>query len=130
VHEDLSARHGEVRTYEAAKKQFLAGSVRLNYCFLITHWGPQISIHEAEQLQGSALKFPDFIVRRLVNLRELRSVAGSFCRVLPPSEGLSSLGSFWQALGNRPRLCLGFTVTVPMRLDDEKKGEIGMVRPF
>jgi len=130
VHEDLSARHGDVRNYDAVGKRFAAGSVRLNYCFLITHWGPQVKAFGAETMQGKSLTLADFIVRRLINLRELTDIAGSYCRVLPPSEGLSSLGSFWQALGNRPRLCLGYTVTVPIRLDSKKEGEIGMVRPF
>lgn len=130
VHEDLSSRHGEVRHYEAGEKRFTAGSVRLNYCFLITYWGPEVEAVNPKGLKGVALGSADFIVRRLINLRELSDVAGSYCRVLPPSEGLSSLGSFWQALGNRPRLCLGYTVTAPMRLESADRGEIGMVRPF
>jgi hypothetical protein len=36
--------------------------------------------------------------------------------VIAPTEHLSSLGNFWQSLGDRPRLCLNFQVTIPVKI--------------
>ncbi|WP_339417455.1 Pvc16 family protein [Photorhabdus hindustanensis] len=45
-------------------------------------------------------------------------VPGAYTRIIPQQENLNSLGNFWQALGNRPRLSLLYSITVPMKLQE------------
>ena len=38
-------------------------------------------------------------------------------RVMPPKEELNSLGNFWQALGDKLRMVLNYSVTLPIELE-------------
>jgi len=57
------------------------------------------------------------VINALINNRELKDFPTSYTRVIAPQE-LTNLSHFWQALGNKPRLCLNFSATVPVQLTD------------
>nr|WP_083932329.1 Pvc16 family protein [Vibrio sagamiensis] len=44
-------------------------------------------------------------------------------RVMPPKEELNSLGNFWQALGDKPRMVLNYSVTLPIELEIAQAGK-------
>jgi len=64
------------------------------------------------------------VLNALLNLESVLTASSAtageaepaFTRVIEPSEHLSSLGSFWQSLGDKPRLCLNLAITVPVKL--------------
>ncbi|KWN66031.1 DUF4255 domain-containing protein [Burkholderia ubonensis] len=128
IQEDLQLRSGEGRRYDPGSGKLLPGRVHVRCCYLITFWGSK----EEEDKKGDEerLKGPDNVthvrinqvLNALLNQREIAGLQPSYTRVIPPTEELNSLGTFWQALGDKPRLCLSYMVTVPIRLgvDDEK----------
>ena len=127
VHEDIKIRHGEIPKFNIGKRNFDHGFVWLSYCFLITLWSTPEGAGDRSQ---GLIRGTEGIINALINLRSLTGVPGSNCRVLPPSEELKSLGTFWQALGNKPRLSLSYMVTAPVPLKTADAGAIGLVRPF
>ena len=44
-------------------------------------------------------------------------------RVMLPKEELNSLGNFWQALGDKPRMELNYSVTLPIELEIAQAGK-------
>ncbi|GEM77079.1 Pvc16 family protein [Vibrio sagamiensis] len=42
---------------------------------------------------------------------------------MPPKEELNSLGNFWQALGDKPRMVLNYSVTLPIELEIAQAGK-------
>ncbi|WP_445494087.1 Pvc16 family protein [Photorhabdus sp. SF281] len=64
------------------------------------------------------------ILNALINNRQLTGIPGAYTRVIPQQENLNILGNFWQALGNRPRLSLLYSISAPMKLQDIKDNMI------
>lgn len=119
IQEDLQLRHGEVRQYSPIDKVLLPGHVHVRCCYLITYWdsaqGKSADAPSAAA-DSQAVMAMNAVLNALLNNRILKELPASYTRVIPPSEQLNSLGNFWQALGNKPRLSLSYAVTVPITL--------------
>lgn len=116
--EDLELRDGQSRVYRNGILE--PGKVNVCCNYLITYWestnstsgdGPGVDPDNQTMLVMNQ------VLNALINNRQLRQIPGAYTRVIPPkNEGLFSLGSFWQSLGNKPRLLLNYSVTVPISL--------------
>lgn len=123
IQEDLEMRTGEARQYMPSTGRLLPGSVNIRCSYLITYWAAGTSTSEADQgPRSQAITTMNDVLNALANNRELRGMRNSHTRIMPP-EHLNSLGQFWQALGNKPRLCLGYDVTVRLQLSANAEDE-------
>ncbi len=132
IQEDLAMRHGEGRKFDAASGKLLPGYVNVRCCYLLTYWGPISKSMDGPSTRAisDSLKAMNQVLNALINTREVLEIPGSYTRVIPPSEQLNSLGNFWQSLGNKPRLCLSYSVTVPIKLtvkEDDDQTPIVMI---
>lgn len=115
--EDLELREGEPRQYSSTDKKYKVSNVYLRCSYLITYWD---SLDGGDSVQGpdsQQMKVISWITSALINNRELPDGGSLFSRLMP-SEHLNSLGNFWQALGNRPRLCLTYDATIRVPLSE------------
>ncbi len=113
IQEDLELRHGRPRQYDPLQGTFTHRQVHVRCCYLLTYWEPTTSrpmLADAQPIQVM-----NMALNGLLNM-QLPDHPSAFTRVVAPSEHLSSLGNFWQSLGDRPRLCLNFNVTIPIEL--------------
>ncbi|MBU3895409.1 DUF4255 domain-containing protein [Serratia rubidaea] len=115
IQEDLELRHGQVRQYDPQHGTFAHRQVYVRCCYLLTYWEP--ANNHAFAADSPSLQRLNEALNGLLNMQ---LPASAFVRVVAPSEHLSSLGNFWQSLGDRPRLSLNFTVTIPIELGLEK----------
>lgn len=118
VQEDLALRHGINRTM--ANGQFVPAKINLKCDYQITYWEPRA--HEpgtgpTASATSQAMLILNQVLNALINNRELKDFPTSYTRVIAPQE-LGNLSHFWQALGNKPRLCLNYSATVPISLTD------------
>lgn len=122
VHEDLQLRQSEPARLNVSSSTLRAGWVNLCCNYLITYWEAQSTGSDGNGPDSSpdnqALQIMTRTLQALLNNRELSAIPGAYTRVIPPQENLNSLGNFWQALGNRPRLSLMYSITVPILLDN------------
>ncbi|MEK9495786.1 DUF4255 domain-containing protein [Photorhabdus sp. P32] len=122
IHEDLQLRSAEPRRYSPVTSTLLPGWVNINCNYLITYWEPNKPANDGanpdSQPDNQAAQVMTRVLRALINNRQLTGLPGAYTRVIPQQENLNSLGNFWQALGNRPRLSLLYSITVPMKLGD------------
>lgn len=126
IQEDLELRHGQPRAYNVATQRFAPGQVHVRCCYLITYWESK-NIPEASMgPRSQSMLVMNLVLNALLNLK-LTQIMPTFKRVIAPSEHLSSLGNFWQALDNKPRLCLNFAVTVPITLATEATDTVNRV---
>ncbi|NHB60945.1 DUF4255 domain-containing protein [Photorhabdus sp. RW14-46] len=120
IHEDLQLRSAESRRYNPATNTLLPGWVNINCNYLMTYWEPNKPSNDSaspdSQPDNQAAQVMTRVLRALINNRQLTGIPGAYTRVIPQQENLNSLGNFWQALGNRPRLSLLYSITVPMKL--------------
>ncbi|MEJ2767198.1 DUF4255 domain-containing protein [Mycetohabitans sp. B46] len=119
IQEDLELRHGQSRQYVAGTGKFDPRQVNVRCCYLITYWErrPENKMGPVSQ----PMVVMNAVLNALLNAdwdKSLRNNLNlpSFSRVIAPSEHLSGLGNFWQSLDDRPRLCLNFQVTIPIKL--------------
>jgi hypothetical protein len=75
---------------------------------------------------STSIKVMNQVINALVNSREIDGMPGAYARVIPPKAELNSLGNFWQSLGNKPRLSLNLSVTVPLMLTDKNETAAGI----
>ncbi|KGM29693.1 hypothetical protein KS18_02130 [Photorhabdus luminescens] len=124
IHEDLQLRSAEPRSYNPATNSLLSGWVNINYNYLITYWHSNQPSGDASNPDShpnnQAACVMTAILNALVNNRQLPKIPAAYTRVIPPQENLNSLGNFWQALGNRPRLSLLYSITAPVKLMNNK----------
>ncbi|MEQ2017747.1 DUF4255 domain-containing protein [Photorhabdus bodei] len=124
IHEDLQLRAAESRRYNPATSSLLPGWVNINCNYLITYWDASKPSSDSSspdsQPNNQAAQVMTRVLNALINNRQLTGIPGAYTRVIPQQENLNSLGNFWQALGNRPRLSLLYSITVPMKLQDIK----------
>ncbi|SCZ51244.1 Protein of unknown function [Photorhabdus luminescens] len=124
IHEDLQLRSAEPRSYNPTTSSLLPGWVNINYNYLITYWHSRQSPGDGSspdsQPNNQAARVMTAILNALINNRQLPKIPGAYTRVIPPQENLNSLGNFWQALGNRPRLSLLYSITAPVKLQNNK----------
>jgi hypothetical protein len=121
IQEDLQLRTGDGRQFVPSSGQLLPGYVNIRCCYLVTYFEPpqgSSSDSPASQADSQALMIINSVLNALINRRSFPTLPGSYLRIIPPAEQLNSLGNFWQAVGNTPRLCLSYMVTVPVRLTD------------
>ncbi|MCA6219045.1 DUF4255 domain-containing protein [Photorhabdus antumapuensis] len=124
IHEDLQLRSAEPRRYNPVTSTLLPGWININCNYLITYWeanNPSSdSSNPNSQPNNQATQVMTRVLNALINNRQLTGIPGAYTRIIPQQENLNSLGNFWQALGNRPRLSLMYSITVPMKLQDIK----------
>ncbi|MCG1040893.1 MULTISPECIES: Pvc16 family protein [Burkholderiaceae] len=121
IQEDLQLRTTQGRQYDPGSGQLLPGTAQMRCCYLITYWDSSHSSSSDAPDAGAAsqaMVIMNYVLNGLLNNRLLPALPGAYTRVLPPSEGLNSLGNFWQSMGNKPRLCFSYAATVPIRLTD------------
>lgn len=118
LHEDLRLNTAESRQYSQGK--FVPGNINVCCNYLITYWDAQAvsSGGPGSGPRNQAMVVMNQVMNALINHRQLAGIPGAFTRVMPPKEELNSLGNFWQSLGNKPRLVLNYSVTVPVSLTD------------
>lgn len=120
MHEDLLLKSSESRAYILGR----LAPARVNVCcnYLIMFWDkPATEGSSGGGARNQAILVMNQVLNALINNRQLKDLPGAFTRVMPPPEGLNSFGSFWQALGNRPRLVLNYAVTVPIEQTDHNE---------
>ncbi|HEK1310984.1 TPA: DUF4255 domain-containing protein [Pseudomonas aeruginosa] len=123
LQEDLELRAGEPRQYVPEQKKFLPGRVYIRCSYLITFWDTVDASGADAPAAGpssQSLQIINCILNALINNRELPGGVSCYTRLMP-SEHLNTLGNFWQALGNQPRVCLSYDVTIRMRLSDRNE---------
>ncbi len=131
IHEDLQLRSAEPRRYSPANNLLLPGWVNINYNYLITYWHsskPGGSSNPDSKPDNQAAQVMTYVLKALINNRQLPEIPGAYTKVIPPQENLNSLGNFWQALGNHPRLSLLYSVTVPVQLEGIQEDNITAVK--
>ncbi|WP_455872270.1 Pvc16 family protein [Serratia proteamaculans] len=113
IFEDLQLRVAESRQYNGGV--LLPGKVNVCCNYLIMYWDKPATEGSPDKIPNNqATLVMNQVLNALINNRQLTAIPGAFTRVIPPKEELNSLGSFWQSLGNRPRLVLNYAVTVPV----------------
>ncbi len=127
IQEDLQMRSGESRRYNPATGKQAPGLVHVRCCYLLTYW-PGSEDPGYEKPDNEPAWVMNRVLNALLNRRTFTELPGSYTQVIPPSEHLNSLGTFWQALGNKPRLCLSYSVTVPMQLQPANEKEVPPIR--
>ncbi|MCC8458088.1 DUF4255 domain-containing protein [Photorhabdus aegyptia] len=124
INEDLQLRSAEPRRYNPMTSTLLPGWVNINCNYLITYWDANKPSNDSSspdsQPNNQAAQVMTRVLNALINNRQLTGIPGAYTRIIPQQENLNSLGNFWQALGNRPRLSLMYSITVPMKLQDIK----------
>ncbi|MBS9423193.1 DUF4255 domain-containing protein [Photorhabdus caribbeanensis] len=124
INEDLQLRSAEPRRYNPMTSTLLPGWVNINCHYLITYWDANKPSSDSSspdsQPNNQAAQVMTRVLNALINNRQLTGIPGAYTRIIPQQENLNSLGNFWQALGNRPRLSLMYSITVPMKLQDIK----------
>ncbi|MEX0445124.1 DUF4255 domain-containing protein [Xenorhabdus sp. SGI246] len=124
IHEDLQLRSAESRVFNAESGRLLPGWVNIKCNYLITYWESTQPAtdpnHSESQPDNQATQVMSQVLNALINNRQLAGIPGAYTQVVPPKESLNSLGNFWQSLGNRPRLSLNYSVTIPISLTDER----------
>ena len=130
IQEDLELRQGQLRLYDASTGKFNPGQVHVRCCYLITYWESSKLASANMGPRSQSMLVMNLVLNALLNLElELQDDKKNkinvpiFKRVIAPNERLSSLGNFWQSLGDKPRLCLNFAVTVPISLKAPTKEE-------
>ncbi|MCP9268472.1 DUF4255 domain-containing protein [Xenorhabdus sp. XENO-1] len=122
IHEDLQLRSAESRGFNASAGKLLPGWVNVKCNYLITYWESSCPKSDASspdsQPCNQAIQVMSQVLEALINHRQLTGIPGAYTKVIPQQENLNSLGNFWQALGNRPRLSLNYSVTVPISLNN------------
>ncbi|MDE1481614.1 DUF4255 domain-containing protein [Xenorhabdus bovienii] len=122
IHEDLQLRSSELRNYDYKNKILSPGWVNINCNYLITYWDVNKPSNDSSspdsQPDNQSIKIMNRVLNALINSRQLDKIPNSYTKIIPQQESLNSLGNFWQALGNRPRLSLFYSITVPMKLQD------------
>lgn len=125
IHEDLQLRTAESRAFSASAGRLLPGWVNIQCNYLITYWEPTGPANDASnpdsQPDNQAIQVMSQVLDALINNRQLTDIPGAYTQVIPPKENLNSLGNFWQSLGNRPRLSLHYSVTVPISLSNKEE---------
>ncbi len=118
VQEDLELRHGITRQFDGSK--LIPRKVNLKCDYQITYWeakSAEPGTGPTASAASQAMRIMNQVINALINNRELKDFPTSYTRVIAPQE-LTNLSHFWQALGNKPRLCLNFSATVPVQLTD------------
>jgi len=115
VHEDLQLNTSQSREYNYATQTFSPGHVNLCCNYIITYWD-KVEGDARTATDNQPMTIMNQMINALINNRTLAGFPEARTRVMPPREELNSLGNFWQALGNKPRMVLNYSVTLPIAL--------------
>lgn len=134
IQEDLELRHGQPRHYQHqhGSNKLAPRQVHVRCCYLLTYWEAKGSAESHDPATSQQLRVINAALNAVLNM-SLTGLSGfpalppAFVRVIAPSEHLSSLGNFWQSMGDKPRLCLNFTVTIPISLGLESDETVAPV---
>lgn len=135
IQEDLELRHGQPRHYQPDNNRLTPRQVHVRCCYLLTYWEAKGSTGGHDPARSQQLQVINAALNAVLNM-SLTGLTGfpelppAFVRVIAPSEHLSSLGNFWQSMGDKPRLCLNFTVTIPISLGLESEEAVSKVETF
>lgn len=121
IHEDLPLRTSDVRHYDSKKGIFSPGQVNISCNYIITYWDSGKHQSAKGEVDNQSIWVMNQVLNALLNNRELENMPGTVTKVIPPKDELNGLGNFWQALGNKPRLLLNYSVTTPMSLTGRQK---------
>jgi hypothetical protein len=128
IHEDLQMRTAQTRATvhdpQTGTVRISPGRVNVACNYIITYWdGTETQVSNpgspGSAPDNQAITVMNQVVNALINNRELPGMPGAYTRMIPPKTELSSLGNFWQSLGNKPKLSLCLAVTVPVPLTDK-----------
>ncbi len=121
IQEDLELRVGRAPTYQPTKGTFAPRQTNVRCCYLITYWEKPDQVKSDIGPASQRMVVMNLLLNALLSLTTSIKLLDSdgracptFARVIAPSEHLSSLGNFWQSLGDKPLLCLNFSVTIPI----------------
>ncbi len=127
IHEDLEIRQAHVQQRLPSNGELLPRTVNLRCRYLVSYWETPPANDSTDESrigpENQASRVMNRVLNALLNAQTLKDSEGQlifknvpklFARVMPPAEHLNSLGNFWQSLGNKPRLCLSYEVTVPV----------------
>ncbi|MCP1293307.1 MULTISPECIES: Pvc16 family protein [Chromobacterium] len=121
IQEDLELRTGIARQFMGMAMS--PGYINIKCEYLVTYWEQSIGDKcEGPQARAAstAMTALNWVLNALINNRELNGMPGAYIRVITPNK-LNELSNFWQALGNKPRLCLNFSATVAVTLRDAQE---------
>lgn len=133
IQEDLELRHGQPRHYQPDNNRLTPRQVHVRCCYLLTYWEAKGSAGAHDPARSQQLQVINAALNAVLNM-SLTGLTGfpelppAFVRVIAPSEHLSSLGNFWQSMGDKPRLCLSFNVTIPISLGLESEESVRKVQ--
>lgn len=120
IHEDLQLNTSESCLFSNGVIQPIKVNVSCNY--LIMFWDKIVMENNPDAGPvNQATIVMNQVLNALINNRQLKDKPGSFTRVISPKEELNSMGNFWQSLGNRPRLLLNYSVTIPISLTEQNE---------
>lgn len=113
VQEDVKLRQSQPGMTRSTIRQYTP----VRCCYLLTYWDPAA---QASGPRSQTMIVMNQVLNALLNLELIFNQDSDegpvLTRVIEPTEKLSSLGTFWHSLGDKPRLCLNLTVTVPVGL--------------
>lgn len=114
VQEDMKLRQSQPSMTRSTIRQYTP----VRCCYLLTYWDP---VTLASGPLSQTMVVMNQVLNALLNLelifnQDTEEEGPVLTRVIEPTERLSSLGTFWHSLGDKPRLCLNLTVTVPVGL--------------
>ncbi|WP_440974370.1 DUF4255 domain-containing protein [Pseudomonas koreensis] len=119
IQEDVQMRGSERRTFVQGSSAYEPGCAHVQCCYRITYWNQKQGKGgdiDAAQPSNQALLIMNRVLNALLNNRELPNIPNSYSRIMTPTDGLNTLGNFWQAMDNKPKLSLSYAVTVPVKL--------------
>lgn len=117
VHENLEVR-SSLLSYAQPNGRLSARRVNVRFAYLLTYWAAKAGGENSGQADSDMMIINNSMLNALINNRSLPNLPGSITEVIPPEEGLNSLGNFWQALGDKPRLAFGYAVTLSVGLTE------------
>lgn len=135
IHEDLRMRAGgvAVKNYNSTDNSVRISPawVNVNCNYIITYWDSEQGQTSSPGSPGAmpdnqGIRVMNQVVNALINNRQLADMPGAYTRMIPPKDELNSLGNFWQSLGNKPRLSLNVSVTIPVSLTDPNNAVPGV----
>lgn len=121
IHEDLPLRTGNIRQYDHSSGYFVPGRINICCNYIITYWDSGKNSSHAKGADNQSLLVMNQVLNALLNNRGLVSTPGVMTKIIPPKDELNGLGNFWQALGNKPRLLLNYSVTTSMALNGQQE---------
>lgn len=123
IQEDVQMRNGDRRNFIKGSQDYEPGCAHVQCFYRITYWHQKQGSGgdtDGAKPNSQAVVVINRVLNALLNNRELPTIASSYSRIMAPSDGLNTLGNFWQAMDNKPKLSISYAVTVPIQLYGRK----------